>query len=118
MDGSEKVLDGKNILVIGGGGEGIGRAITRGLAAAGGAMAVADVDRERARPRRRRLPWRVPGDVRAAEGRPRLVSADVAGDARRDTASPEVMAMPGQPEAVLARALRRADEARPVTGHR
>ncbi len=45
MDGS---LDGKNALVIGGGGGGIGRAITRGLAAAGTALAVADVDRERA----------------------------------------------------------------------
>jgi 3-oxoacyl-[acyl-carrier protein] reductase len=41
-------LDGKNVLVIGGGGGGIGRAITRGLAAAGAAVAVADVDRERA----------------------------------------------------------------------
>jgi 3-oxoacyl-[acyl-carrier protein] reductase len=42
------LLSGKNALVIGGGGGGIGRAITRGLAAAGGAVAVADVDRGRA----------------------------------------------------------------------
>jgi 3-oxoacyl-[acyl-carrier protein] reductase len=42
------VLDGKKALVIGGGGGGIGRAITRGLAAAGAAIAVADIDRERA----------------------------------------------------------------------
>jgi len=48
VDGSLKALDGKNALVIGGGGGGIGRAITRGLAAAGTAVAVADVDRERA----------------------------------------------------------------------
>jgi 3-oxoacyl-[acyl-carrier protein] reductase len=48
MDESAKVLTGKNALVIGGGGGGIGRAITRGLAAAGSAVAVADFDRDRA----------------------------------------------------------------------
>jgi 3-oxoacyl-[acyl-carrier protein] reductase len=42
------VLDGKRALVVGGGGGGIGRAITRGLAAAGSALAVVDVDQERA----------------------------------------------------------------------
>ena len=42
------VLEGRNALVIGGGGEGIGRAITRALAAAGSAVAVADIDRQRA----------------------------------------------------------------------
>jgi len=41
-------LDGKKALIIGGGGDGIGRAITRGFGAAGAAVAVADVDRERA----------------------------------------------------------------------
>jgi 3-oxoacyl-[acyl-carrier protein] reductase len=46
--GFPKVLEGKNALVIGGGGAGIGRAITRGLAAAGSAVGVADVDRQRA----------------------------------------------------------------------
>jgi 3-oxoacyl-[acyl-carrier protein] reductase len=45
---SPKVLSGKNALVIGGGGGGIGQAITRGLAAAGSAVAVADVERARA----------------------------------------------------------------------
>src|SRR4051812_13599758 len=42
------VLDGKRALVVGGGGEGIGRAITRALAAAGSAVAVVDVDQQRA----------------------------------------------------------------------
>jgi 3-oxoacyl-[acyl-carrier protein] reductase len=48
MGDARKTLAGKNALVIGGGGGGIGRAITRGLAAAGGAVAVADVDPDRA----------------------------------------------------------------------
>jgi 3-oxoacyl-[acyl-carrier protein] reductase len=48
MDESPKVLSGKNALVIGGGGGGIGRAITRGFAAAGSAVAVADAERDRA----------------------------------------------------------------------
>jgi 3-oxoacyl-[acyl-carrier protein] reductase len=43
-----KVLSGTNALVIGGGGGGIGRAITQSLAAAGSAVAVADIDRDRA----------------------------------------------------------------------
>jgi 3-oxoacyl-[acyl-carrier protein] reductase len=42
------VLEGRNALVIGGGGGGIGRAITRALTAAGSAVGVADVDSERA----------------------------------------------------------------------
>jgi 3-oxoacyl-[acyl-carrier protein] reductase len=43
-----RVLDGKRALVIGGGGGGIGRAITRALAAAGSAVGVVDIDRQRA----------------------------------------------------------------------
>jgi 3-oxoacyl-[acyl-carrier protein] reductase len=46
--GFSNVLDGKRALVIGGGGGGIGRAITRGLVAAGSAVGVADVDQQRA----------------------------------------------------------------------
>ena len=42
------MLKGKNALVIGGGGGGIGRAVTRALARAGSGVAVADVDRGRA----------------------------------------------------------------------
>jgi 3-oxoacyl-[acyl-carrier protein] reductase len=42
------VLEGKNTLVIGGGGGGIGRAVTRKLGAGGSAVAVADVEAERA----------------------------------------------------------------------
>jgi 3-oxoacyl-[acyl-carrier protein] reductase len=48
MDSPAKVLDGKRALVLGGGGGGIGRAITRSFAAAGADVAVADVDPERA----------------------------------------------------------------------
>jgi 3-oxoacyl-[acyl-carrier protein] reductase len=44
----DRVLDEKAALVIGGGGGGIGRAITRALAEAGSAVAVVDIDRQRA----------------------------------------------------------------------
>ena len=43
-----RMLDGKRALVIGGGGGGIGRAISGRLAAAGSAVAVGDLDRRRA----------------------------------------------------------------------
>ncbi|MGH3488357.1 MAG: SDR family NAD(P)-dependent oxidoreductase [Actinopolymorphaceae bacterium] len=42
-------LAGMHALVIGGGGEGIGRAVSRAFAAAGAAVAVADIDPDRAR---------------------------------------------------------------------
>jgi 3-oxoacyl-[acyl-carrier protein] reductase len=41
-------LDGKRALVVGGGGAGIGRAITRGLSRAGAAVAVVDIDEDAA----------------------------------------------------------------------
>lgn len=49
MNGFTRPLDGMNTLVIGGGGDGIGRAISRAFAAAGAAVAVADIDPDRAR---------------------------------------------------------------------
>jgi 3-oxoacyl-[acyl-carrier protein] reductase len=45
----ERVLDRKSALIIGGGGGGIGRAITRALAEAGSAVAVVDIDQQRAK---------------------------------------------------------------------
>jgi 3-oxoacyl-[acyl-carrier protein] reductase len=45
----ERVLDRKGALIIGGGGGGIGRAITRALAEAGSAVAVVDIDQQRAK---------------------------------------------------------------------
>jgi 3-oxoacyl-[acyl-carrier protein] reductase len=44
----EPVLEGKRSLVVGGGGGGIGRAITRAFASAGSAVAVVDVNPQRA----------------------------------------------------------------------
>ncbi|HEX5116613.1 MAG TPA: SDR family oxidoreductase [Pseudonocardiaceae bacterium] len=49
MNDFTQPLGGMNALVIGGGGNGIGRAITRAFAAGGAAVAVADVDPDRAR---------------------------------------------------------------------
>ncbi|GAA0481169.1 dehydrogenase [Paractinoplanes deccanensis] len=48
MNDFARPLAGHSALIIGGGGEGIGRAISRAFAAAGAAVAVADIDPERA----------------------------------------------------------------------
>jgi 3-oxoacyl-[acyl-carrier protein] reductase len=42
----DRALDGKRALVVGGGGGGIGRAVTRAASRAGAAVAVVDIDRE------------------------------------------------------------------------
>jgi len=63
------VLEGKSSLVIGGGGGGIGRAITLRLGAAGSAVAVADIDAERA--------GEAAAEVAAAGGRAVGLAADV-----------------------------------------
>ena len=49
MNGFARPLDGRTTLIIGGAGEGIGRAVSRAFAAAGAAVAVADIDADRAR---------------------------------------------------------------------
>jgi 3-oxoacyl-[acyl-carrier protein] reductase len=49
MNDFAQPLNGMSALVIGGGGEGIGRAISRAFAGAGAAVAVADIDPDRAR---------------------------------------------------------------------
>jgi 3-oxoacyl-[acyl-carrier protein] reductase len=73
-------MDGRRTLVIGGGGAGIGRAITRAYAAHGAAVVVADVDPSRAR--------EAAGELRAAGH----TSYGIAGDVR---SAPEVAAMVG-----------------------
>ncbi|MEU1328671.1 SDR family oxidoreductase [Streptomyces sp. NPDC005865] len=66
-------LDGKRILVIGGGGAGIGRTIVRSCAAAGAEVAVADVDAARATEAADELraaghvSYALSGDVRSSE---------------------------------------------------
>jgi 3-oxoacyl-[acyl-carrier protein] reductase len=69
MDEAPKMLSGKNALVIGGGGGGIGRAITQGLAAAGSAVAVADIERDRAN--------EAAAEVAAAGGKSLSLTGDV-----------------------------------------
>ncbi|MCP9212002.1 SDR family NAD(P)-dependent oxidoreductase [Streptomyces sp. NEAU-Y11] len=49
MEDFTKPLDGMNTLVIGGGGQGIGHAISHAFAAAGASVAIADIEPERAR---------------------------------------------------------------------
>ena len=80
MEESAKVMSGQNALVIGGGGDGIGRAVTRGLSAAGSAVAVADAERDRADEAAVEVAATgarsvgLTGDVRSGEDVDRLVS--------------------------------------------
>ena len=91
MDNLARPLDGMSALVIGGGGEGIGRAISRAFAAAGAAVAVADVDPGRARAAADELAGSgaraVPlvGDVRSGPDVDGFVARTVDGFGRLDT---------------------------------
>jgi 3-oxoacyl-[acyl-carrier protein] reductase len=84
-------LDGMNALVVGGGGEGIGRAISRAFAAAGAAVAVADIDAGRARDAVEELigsgarAVSLAGDVRSRSAVDAFVAATVAEFGRLDT---------------------------------
>jgi 3-oxoacyl-[acyl-carrier protein] reductase len=69
-------LAGKTALIIGGGGGGIGRAITRAFATAGAQIAVADLDRERGEEAAAEAKGiALAGDVRSLEDVERLVSS-------------------------------------------
>jgi len=48
MENLERVLEGKRVLIVGGGGNGIGRSITRGVAKAAGTVAIVDIEPTRA----------------------------------------------------------------------
>lgn len=84
-------LDGMNALVVGGGGEGIGRAISRAFASAGAAVAVADIDAGRARDAVEELigsgarALELVGDVRSRSAADEFVAATVAEFGRIDT---------------------------------
>lgn len=91
MESLARPLDGMNALVVGGGGEGIGRAISRAFASAGAAVAVADIDHGRARDAveeliasgTRALP--LVGDVRSRSAVDTFVADTVAEFGRIDT---------------------------------
>lgn len=90
MSGLQNALDGKRALVVGGAGGGIGRAITRGLAAAGASVAVSDVNPERAAEAVTevralgRLAVSLAGDVRSREAVEAMVTGAVEGLGGRD----------------------------------
>ena len=66
---SQGLLDGKVAIVAGGGGGGIGAQTSRVLAAAGAAVAVVDIEAERAEQLRE--------EIEARGGRARAITADV-----------------------------------------
>lgn len=76
----------RTALVIGGGGGGIGRAVTRALDAAGASVAVADVDAHRANEAAEGIAHGIPivGDVRSAVDVERIVAEATAGLGRLD----------------------------------
>ncbi|WP_328518341.1 SDR family NAD(P)-dependent oxidoreductase [Actinoplanes sandaracinus] len=80
-----------NALVVGGGGEGIGRAISRAFASAGAAVAIADIDPDRARDAVKELTgsgtraFDLAGDVRSRSAMNDFVAATVAEFGRLDT---------------------------------
>nr|WP_243715496.1 SDR family oxidoreductase [Micromonospora sp. KC207] len=91
MNGFARPLDGMNALIIGGGGDGIGRAVSRAFAAAGAAVAVADLDPERSGEATDELvssglrAVALAGDVRSPSAIDGFVSQSVAAFGRLDT---------------------------------
>lgn len=80
-------LDGSRALVIGGGGEGIGRGITRAYAAAGASVVVADRDLESAEVAAAEVSGRaISGDVRQAHDIDAMVTHTV-----RELGGPDVL---------------------------
>ncbi len=91
MSALAKPLDGMNALVIGGGGDGIGRAVSRAFASAGAAVAVADVDSVRSHDAVEELigsgarALSLVGDVRSRSTVDAFVAATIAEFGRLDT---------------------------------
>lgn len=91
MTSFARPLDGMSTLIVGGGGEGIGRAISRAFAAAGAHVAVADLDPERARDAVEELraagarALSLAGDVRSRADVDSFVTRTVAEFGRLDT---------------------------------
>src|SRR3954449_1825860 len=91
MNSWAQPLEGMTALIVGGGGDGIGRAISRAFASAGAAVAVADIDRGRARDAVEDLTGSgaqalaLAGDVRSRSAADDFVAATVAQFGRLDT---------------------------------
>jgi 3-oxoacyl-[acyl-carrier protein] reductase len=91
MNSWAQPLNGMNALIVGGGGDGIGRAISRAFASAGAAVAVADIDPGRARDAVEELrgsgarALALAGDVRSRSAGDDFVGATVAEFGRLDT---------------------------------